>query len=449
MSNANPSSTLLIYGRRAAFLAVAGLFVGVYWNATRQTLPDAPSAEGISQTTEPADKFDPAARNICSKSIDTLLMCETLKKKYPALTSATINAAVQFSKFYGHTNPSGLLAYQLVETKGDIIDGFSEYSSGFGPMHYVVDTFSDYLITDVKVVGKKVRRENALLIQNVKRHFPNNPGVIDEVAQLCTDYMAATREDLAKLKNMPKNLNKDQLEAATTEIKTRVKTRRLELRKKLLEEYPEAVIAIQYVHKLTTTKPETLYSGSGYIEHVLWTVGAERLQNLIERENINRDEVTKAIADKKPVKNAQTIKPVHIQAMLARINAAQGTHYKEMVIPPYAGEIYPAFTTHFSAVAPGNFGIFFKTQKIEEEKIVPSTVRGAPPTKIVKLRVLVTPRSAAEVKAEILRRWEEHHKNARPLDEFAKKYTSAPTAPTTPAYTRTAQNAAAKPVLAN
>lgn len=436
--------SLIIYGSAASIAALS-----LWYSLNRENAPQAPSADGLSITSEPADKFDAASRDICKKSIDTLLMCQKLQKQYPALSSAIINATVHFSKFYGHTNPSALLTLQLVESKGDVIEGFSEQSTAFGPFHYLVDSFCDKLVTDVKVVGKKVRKENALLIHNVKRHF-RDPSTVGDMANRCSDYMAVTREDLATLKKMqkepPKGLTKEQLAAAIAEIKTRVKTRRVAMRDIMLKEFPNEVIAIQYVDKLMNTDPQKLYNGTAYAEHILWIVGAEQLQGMITRERIARDEFVKAVAAKKPVKPQQTIKQVHINTMLTLINAANGSNYKEFVIPPYSGEIYPAFTKEFSSRAPGNFGLFFKTQKIREEKTLPATVKGGTPTKVIKVRTLVTPRTAAEVQKEILDRWEAHHKNARPLDAFAKEFANTHTVPTAPAFVRTAQNAA--PVIA-
>ncbi len=447
--------------RWVLFLSLA-LSAGAVYNMLNQSKPagptgNAPSAEGLSVTNQGTgviDKFDPAARNICDKTIDTALMCADLQTKYPALSKDVITAAIQFSKYYGHKNPSALLALALVEAKGNIIDGFSSQSTAFGPFHYLVDTFADRLLIDKEMVGKKIARENLAFIENVKVHFPNNPEVLDAVVQLTNAYTKALRADLAEIAKLnatikPAGKSKEQikeaatkLEEATAPFRARVHSQRLKTRDTLLKDFPQVVMAIQFVDILTKVSPERLFNGSYYAEHVLGVGGSNYHQTLLAKEQRAKIAQAEALAQKKPFAPPQkAITAAEANRMLAAINIRNGTRHRKMIIPVGTADIYPAFQRAFAARAPGNIGVFFKIQRVAT--VMPSTEKGVPPKTVY--HTTLTPRTAAEMQAEILRRWEEHHVNARAINVFKDLAVLPPThrAPTAPVFVRTARNGAA------
>ncbi len=429
--------------RWTIFLMMA-LSAGVAVNMLSQSKPGpAPSVEDLGITTQGApvvDKIDPAARNICNRSMDTLVMCSDLRAKYPALSGDVITAAIQFSKYYGHRNPSALLALMLVESKGDAIDGFSSQSTAFGPFHYLVDTFSERLMTDESVLGRKVARANIAFIQKVKVHFPNNPALVDAVVTLANDYMSDTRADLNEIAKLtasirPAGNKKEQieearvkLEAETRSIKTRVNARRLEMRDTLLKKYPQVVMAIQFVDVLTKVNPDKLFDGGYYTEHVLGTGGANSLLAFVEKEKSAKLAQQAAAAQKKTLPPLQkAITATRANVMLAQINAMNGTRHRKMIIPATTTDVYPAFQRTFTGRAAANVGVFFKIQRVAEIVNITPATKGGATTRTV-YHTTLTPRTAAEVQAEILRRWEEHHVNARLVNPFAH-LGALPTAP--------------------
>ncbi len=422
------------------------------YNILSQKKPVPPSLEGMTTSangSQPADKYASAAQDLCTKSIDTILMCQALQRKYPALTTATINMTVQFSRYYGHKNPSALLALQLVENEGDILDGESDKSTAFGPFHYLVDTFCDKLVTDRKVVGNgDIRNKNMMLIRNVKQHFPDNPKLIDDVASICQGYMAQYRADKTLRKAVRKSLKlkKEERAAKIQEINARITKRRGDMRKTLLEQYPLAVIAIQYVHKLTTVNPDRLYNGTAYGEHIFQD-DMEILLSLQDQERKSTTAHAKAVAAKQTIAPPQEITAAQIKLMLERINAVNGKEYKELVLPTNAGAIYPAFDSRLSNRAPGNLSLFFKVQRIKQEVDGPRDAKGVA-TKLTKIRTIVVPLTANQIQEEIMRRWEAHHKNARPLDLYASELSDNGLAPSMPTKVRTAQKANGGPTVA-
>ena len=441
------SGFLAAYGGHIALAAVGIVCVAAlihdYRDMVRHNAANAPSAEGLNvgpQTEPPADKFDPAARNICAKSEETAVICKKLKAKYPTLTDDVITSFVRFSKFYGH-QPSGPLALTLVEAKGNVIDGYSSQSTAFGPFHYLVDTFCEKLILDEDYLGTTRYAGNLAFIKQVKTHFPNNPGMIDAVVNMANTYLVNLGSDLEEIAKLNASIKpegktpahfeayKAKLDAATKPWRTQINTRRLELRDKLLKEYPNAVMAIQLVDILTRVSAEKLHSGHYYAQHVLGVGGAKYHLSLVAKETAAKVAYEKALAEKTPFTAVQKpITAVASHKMPKEINALHGTAHRGLIVPVSQTDIYPAFNKAFIKRAPGNVGIFFKIERVGEQKTVPAT-KTKPARTITVYHTVLVARTAAQVSEEIQRRFDEHHVNSRPINAI-QHLGAGPTVPT-------------------